>query len=225
MKPSGVAWLGDVPTGWTVDRLKWTTDGLRNGTWGSEPDGENDITCVRVADFDRIGFSVRIEEPTTRAVLPNERRGRMLHRGDLLIEKSGGGNLQPVGVVVQFDHDESAVCSNFIARVLVPPRFDSRYLAYLHAHLYAGRVNTRSIKQTTGIQNLDATAYFDELIAWPPLSEQRAIAARLDAEFERLQRVIDTVESAIRQLQEYRQALISAAVTGKIDVREETGRG
>lgn len=121
---SGIGWLGRVPVGWTIDRLKWTTAGSRNGIWGNEPDGENDIICVRVADFDRTGLSVRIEEPTMRAVLPNERRGRVLQRGDLLIEKSGGGDLQPVGVVVQFEHDESAVCSNFVARVLVPPQFD-----------------------------------------------------------------------------------------------------
>lgn len=210
---SGVEWLGQVPVGWTIDRLKWTTAGSRNGIWGNEPDGENDIICVRVADFDRTGFSVRIEEPTMRAVLPNERRGRVLQRGDLLIEKSGGGDLQPVGVVVQFEHDESAVCSNFVARVLVPRQFDSRYLAYLHAHLYAGRVNTRSIKQTTGIQNLDATAYFDERVAWPPLPEQRTIAAFLDRKTRQIDELIEKKRRLIDLIQEKRTALISHAVT------------
>lgn len=214
---SGIEWLGQVPVGWTIDRLKWTTAGSRNGIWGNEPDGENDIICVRVADFDRVGFSVRIEDPTMRAVLPNERRGRVLQRGDLLIEKSGGGDLQPVGVVVQFERDESAVCSNFVARILVPPQFDSRYLAYLHAHLYAGRVNTRSIKQTTGIQNLDATAYFDERVAWPPLSEQRAIAAFLDRKTRQIDELIEKKRRLIDLLQEKRTALISHAVTKGLD--------
>ncbi len=212
-RESNIEWLGRVPVGWTIDRLKWTTAGSRNGIWGSEPDAQNDIICVRVADFDRTGFSVWIDDPTVRAVLPNERRGRVLQRGDLLIEKSGGGDLQPVGVVVQFDHDEPAVCSNFVARVLVPPAFDSRYLVYLHAHLYAGRVNTRSIKQTTGIQNLDATAYFDEGVAWPPLPEQRAIGAFLDGKTRQIGELIEKKRRLIELLQEKRTALISHAVT------------
>jgi len=144
-RDSGVEWLGRVPANWTVDRLKWTVVTCRNGTWGSEPDGIDDIVCVRVADFDRSAFRVSLSEPTFRAVTHSERNGRILCKGDLLIEKSGGGELQPVGSVVHFDHDIPAVSSNFIARLPVRQGFDARYLAYFHAHLYTSRVNTRSI--------------------------------------------------------------------------------
>ena len=63
-KPSGVEWLGEVPAHWEVDRLKWTTSGTVNGTWGEEPDGIDDLICVRVADFDRERFVVIGEPPT-----------------------------------------------------------------------------------------------------------------------------------------------------------------
>ena len=55
----------------------------------------------------------------------------------------------------------------------------------------------------------------------PPLPEQRAIAAYLDRETERIDALIDRVEDAIDRLSGYRTALISAAVTGQIDVRGE----
>lgn len=53
-KDSGVEWLGNVPSHWRVDRLKASIHTCRNGIWGEEAlDDENDIPCVRVADFDR----------------------------------------------------------------------------------------------------------------------------------------------------------------------------
>ncbi len=218
LKPSGVEWLGEVPEHWEVSRLKWSAAGTVNGVWGDEPDGENDIPCVRVADFDRRGFRVQFGEPTMRAVTRSQRSGRELLPGDLLLEKSGGGEKQMVGCVVFFDHAEPAVTSNFIARV--SPVGSPRFWTYMHAALYSGKLNYPAIKQTTGIQNLDANAYFDTLTVFPPLAEQEAIAAFLDQETARIDRLASQVERAIERSQEYRTALVTAAVTGKIDVRE-----
>ncbi len=218
MKDSGIEWLGKIPEHWEVDRAKWTVTDCRNGIWGEEPDDINDLPCVRVADFDRTAFRVRIDDPTMRAVAPNERRGRLLQSGDLLLEKSGGGDLQPVGAVMQYDHDVEAVCANFIARMPVAPGYASRFLTYLHGHLNAGGVNTRSIKQTTGIQNIDSQQYLNEAVAHPPLDEQRAIASFLDRETGRIDELVSKTKESIEKLREYRTALITAAVTGKIDI-------
>lgn len=217
-KPSGVEWLGKVPGHWEVKRLKWTIVGCFNGIWGDEADaGDDDILCVRVADFDREGFRVELTEPTIRSVTSRERRNRLLQQGDLLLEKSGGGELQPVGAVVQYQLDNPAVCSNFVARLAVHEDHDSRFLAYFHSHLYQGRVNFRSIKQTTGIQNLDSDAYLSELIGLPPAKEQRAIAAFLDCETARIDALIEKKRRFIELLQEKRAALISRAVTHGLD--------
>ncbi|HWM89699.1 MAG TPA: restriction endonuclease subunit S [Thermoanaerobaculia bacterium] len=143
----------------------------------------------------------------------NERRRRMLVRGDLLLEKSGGGDQQPVGVVMLYDHDIPAVCSNFVARVPVSAAFDSGYLAYLHSHLYAIRLNLRSIKQTTGIQNLDSSAYLSEPAAFPPLREQSAIVRFLDHTDRRIRRYIRAKKKLIALLNEQKQAIIHRAVT------------
>jgi restriction endonuclease S subunit len=56
-------------------------------------------------------------------------------------------------------------------------------------------------------------------ICVPPLPEQAAIAAYLDVETAKLDALVGKVEEAVERLQEYRTALITAAVTGKIDVR------
>ena len=217
---SSVDWLGRVPEHWEIRRLGTSVERCINGTWGSDPNGADDLVCVRVADFDRVRWRVKLDKPTFRAVAPGERRNRLLREDDLLLEKSGGGDSQPVGVVVLYDHDIDAVCSNFVARVPVSPRCDAAYLVYLHAHLYSTRLNTRSIKQTTGIQNLDASMYFSEKVPFPPLVEQIAIARSLDEVTIRNDRARGGTRSEIDRLSEYRARLISDVVTGQLDVRE-----
>lgn len=221
MKDSGVNWLGTIPAHWKVDRWKWGIRSAKNGVWGDDPQGDDtDLPCVRVADFDRRLLRARMIEPTIRSVKLGDREGRVLRRGDLLLEKSGGGELQPVGFVVLYDHDQPAVCSNFVARLVPAETTHSAFLVYQHAAAYSVRLNQRSIKQTSGIQNLDQQAYLDERTAYPPLREQQAIAAFLDQKTERIDALITESKRTITLLQERRAALISATVTGQIDVRE-----
>ena len=213
-KDSGVEWLGEVPGHWKVDRLKRSTVSAKNGIWGDEAQqNENDIPCVRVADFDRQGLRVELFEPTIRNVIEKERVGRVLTQGDLLLEKSGGGETQPVGCVVLYDDPRPAVCSNFVARVQTAPGMDSSFWRYVHAAVYAVRLNTRSIKQTSGIQNLDASQYLDERAGFPPLPEQTQIAAFLDRETAKIDDLVVEQRRLMELLKEKRQAVISHAVT------------
>ncbi len=128
-KPSGIEWLGDVPEHWDVKRLKWSSLDRKGGIWGEDPvDEETSIICIRVADFDRTNLRVRIDNPTLRSIPAKDLRGRLLKKGDLLLEKSGGGEKQLVGSVMLFDHDIRAVNSNFVARMTPSPGYDSHFL-------------------------------------------------------------------------------------------------
>jgi len=213
-KASGVEWLGEVPEEWAVDRIKRSILSSKNGVWGNEPQqDESDIPCVRVADFDRQRLRVELSEPTIRNVLQSERVGRVLCKGDLLLEKAGGGDLQPVGCVVLYDDERQAVCSNFVARVQIAPGMDASFWRYVHAAAYTVRLNTRSIKQTSGIQNLDGSQYFDERAPFPPLPEQTAIAEFLDRETGKIDELVAEQRRLMELLKEKRQAVISHAVT------------
>ena len=216
-KDSGVEWLGKIPAHWTLDRLRSTITNCQNGIWGDEPDGINDIPCIRVADFDRLTFCVDKNVPTLRRISPKDTATRIVRSGDLLLEKSGGGDKQPVGAVVQYDYDIVAVCSNFIARMSVAGGFSARFLSYLHAALYAARINVRSIKQNTGIQNLDSSSYLREVVAFPGIGEQRIIARFLNRETAKIDSLIEKKERLIELLREKRTALITQAVTKGLD--------
>ena len=211
---SGVEWLGEVPEHWEVHRMKMSVASCKNGIWGIDAQMDSsDIPCVRVADFDRKKLRVLLTEPTIRSIGEGERAGRILKQGDLLLEKSGGGEKQPVGCVVLYDDSRPAVCSNFIARVQLVPGMNSSFWRYQHAAAYAASLNTRSIKQTSGIQNLDGQQYFDEQAVFPPLTEQTQIAAFLDRETAKIDALVAEQQRLVELLKEKRQAVISHAVT------------
>jgi type I restriction enzyme S subunit len=218
-RPSGIEWIGEIPEHWSVSRIKSFVKSAVNGLWGEEPVGnDDDIVCVRVADFDMDRLSVDDGNLTVRNVLQKDRGGRMLRQGDLLIEKSGGGQLQPVGRVVRFNLPCMAVSSNFVSRLDVDENdMIPSFLLYCFKSLYDKRVNTRAIKQTTGIQNLDLEAYLNERIAVASENERVAIATYLDDKTRKIDTLIEKKQRLIELLKEQRTAVINQAVTKGIN--------
>jgi len=216
-RDSGVEWIGSVPAHWQIKRLKYAIASCRNGVWGDDPTGNNDTLCVRVADFDRETLRINPEIPTLRAIKGKERADRLLRRGNLLLEKSGGGERQPVGQVVLYDRDDEAVCANFIARIELISSSAPSYWCYQFAAAYSCGLNIRSVKQTSGIQNLDQEQYLDEMGVFPPTDEQESIAISLDRETARIDALIAKKTRFIELLKEKRQALITHAVTKGLD--------
>jgi restriction endonuclease S subunit len=214
-KDSGVEWIGEIPEHWEVGRLKSSIKSCRNGIWGDEPQGDNDdVACIRVADFNRTNMEIEVTDLTIRNVPASKQKMYLLKHGDLLIEKSGGGEKQPVGFVTIFNHNIPAVYANFIAKMeLVEEKAYSGFYKYVHSAMYSVRLNVRSIKQTTGIQNLDTNYYFEESVIYPPLNEQKSIANFLDQKTAEIDGLIADKEKLIELLQEKRQAIITEAVT------------
>ena len=214
---SGADWTNSIPEHWNIRRLRNSLFRHTSGVWGADPDGINDLPCLRVADFNRNQWGIKVDNPTTRAITPLERQGKIIRAGNLLLEKSGGGDKQAVGTVVLYDHDLEATCSNFIEILVVQGNFDPRYLKFVHSTLYALGVNKRSIKQTTGIQNIDLYNYLSEKFPVPPPDEQAAIVRFLDHVDEQIQRYIAGKERLIALLEEEKQAVIHQAVTRGLD--------
>ena len=215
-KDSDIEWLGDIPKHWKLHRIKSAIDSSANGVWGDEAQGDdNDLICVRVADFDMATLGISRQNLTVRNINKGHQNGRIFKQGDLLIEKSGGGENQPVGRMIRFDLDPDtpSVCSNFVAKISVKETYVSNYLLYYAYSLYSKNINTRSIKQTTGIQNLDLESYINELMPVPPYSEQRVIANYLDHKTAAIDTLIAKKERQIELLQEQRAAVINQAVT------------
>jgi type I restriction enzyme S subunit len=189
-----------------------------SGTWGEDPNGINEVKCLRVADFD-YGHLSHIEPSTVRSIAPTHIRTKMLQTGDILIEKSGGGEKTPVGRAILVGKiDEPATYANFIDRLRFKNTVLPEYALYLLYAMYAGGVNTKYIKQNTGIQNLDIKHYLMEPVSIPDIDKQREIVSKIKSKLQKIDKADATLQRSISQLEEYRSSLISNVVGGKVEV-------
>jgi type I restriction enzyme S subunit len=141
----------------------------------------------------------------------------LLEDGDLLLSRSG-----TVGRSFICDGQASEECA--YAGYLVGFKIKESVLLpkiafyFTKSKQFEEWISLSVISSTIG--NVNGQKYANMPLPVPPLSEQRAIAAYLDRETARIDALIGKAEAMIECLQEYRTALISAAVTGKIDVRD-----
>ncbi len=201
-------------------RLKYLFSKRIGGAWGNEPDADNSTVCIRAADFDTDSMTHSKTDLTKRSFEADEIEKKQLLEGDLIIEKSGGGDNQPVGRVVRFNLNETALCSNFLE--LLRPNQDlvqCSYLSYLLYSLWNRRIVTASIKQTTGLQNLDISDYFDNIVELPALIEQGKIVKYLDTEIAFIDHLIKQKQKQLEILAEKHKSLITHAVTKGINTK------
>lgn len=180
------------------------------GAWGEPSDEERGVTVLRSTNFRGLG-RLSFENQALLSIDETTFLRKRLQSGDLLLERSGGGPLQPVGRVAAYwgcEKHERVICGNFISR-LVPNRdlIDPLFLMYslLHWHL-SGRTE-RFQTATTGIRNLQMKQYLDsELMV--PLSndEQRRVATLIGTQLAE----VDAAQQAAQAQHKLSEALVSA---------------
>jgi type I restriction enzyme S subunit len=212
LRPSGIEWLGNVPEHWEVKRLKYLGEAITGLTYSpadvvEEGSGTLVLRASNVEDGeitfeDNVYVSTAIPEPLVTKV------------GDILI-CSRSGSRALIGKSAVIGHKAAGL--TFGAFMTVFRSQDSAYLAcVLNSPLFecqAGAFMTSTINQLTlGVLN-------DFEVPLPPTDERDAIVAFIHEETGRFDTLTGQAQRAIDLLQERRTALISAAVTGKIDVR------
>ncbi len=218
LEDSGLPGLGGIPSHWTITRLKFATSNVTVGVvvTPSKYYVDDGVPALR-------GLNVRegrIEEadlvffgPESNQLLAKS----MLHTGDLVVVRTG----QPgtAAVVPEWLHNANCIDLILIRR---SPRFNSHFLCYLAnsrvAKAQYGEGAEGAIQQHFNIETAKNMTIF-----LPPMQEQTKIVRYLDERTADLTKLMSRVRDGIDRLQEYRTALISAAVTGQIDVRGEVG--
>ena len=219
MKDSRIQWLGKVPEHWEISRLKSRIAKRFGGCWGEEPTSENMSStrlCVRIADFDFNTQTVKSSAATMRAYTHSQIYKTKLLDGDIIVEKSGGGEKTPVGRTIifnsqQFDGSE-VLFANFCECFRLK-KVESKFFAYLLKTFYQSNDMHLYFNQTTGLQNLDIEAVVNSKAAFPSLDEQERIVAFLDKECSKIDSIYADFEKQIEILEEYKKSLITEAVT------------
>lgn len=217
MKPSGIDWLGEIPEGWVVTKLLFVTESIGDGLHGT-PEYLDSSGLYFVNGNNLVDEEIRFFD-STREVAPEAYQANKLPLGKNSVLLSINGTIGNVGVY----RGEEIMLGKSAAYINCGPKLNRLFLA---KQLQSDFVRCYIDLELTGttIKNLSLASIRQMPIAQPPLSEQSEICKTIEEQTEKVDSLITTVRDGIAVLHEYRTALISAAVTGKIDVREEATR-
>ena len=222
LKPSGIDWLGDVPEHWELAKLSRVTVSRCDGPFGSGLKSEHytEGKGIRVVRLQNIRFA-EFDDRDIAFIEPEYYRELGDHdvfAGDVLIAGLGDEN-NPVGrACVAPPALGPAMVKADCFRFRVDRRkVDAAYVALQLSATAYGLAGALASGTTRSRMNLSATA--TRVVAIPPLIEQISIVSFLSHETAEIDSLITKLETAIERLHEYRAALITEAVTGKIDVR------
>lgn len=218
MKESRSEWLGDIPAHWATSQPKHLCSLIVDGPHVKPEYVDEGIPFVTVKNLTNgpgIDFTdLNYISHSLHAQLV--RRGRP-ERGDVLLSKDGA----TLGIprVVETD----LVFSIFVSVALLKPRrhlVDSYFLRYV-LEAEPTWQQFKGGEAGSAIKHIVLGTIGNVRIALPPLDEQRAIGSRLALLDENIAKTQALLQRHVERLREYRQALITAAVTGKIDVSNE----
>ncbi|MCC8972688.1 hypothetical protein [Bradyrhizobium brasilense] len=220
-KDSGVEWLGEMPARWEVLPLRRVISKIEQG-WS--PIAENRVAeigepaIMKLSAISGGKFFAAENKAFDPASEPDPRYA--IRAGDFLLTRANTPSLVGECCVVEGGVQEGLMLPDLVYRITTKDRISKDYLRYwLRSQVgrFVIKIDARGSSMTMAKISQEHIRNWPTFV--PDLDEQRGIVKYLDREIDRLDALIVEVEAAISLLQERRDALISAAVTGKIDVR------
>lgn len=216
LKGSGVEWLGEVPEHWEIRRLKFVTESFGGGTPNTAIDlyWNGDIPWVSPKDMKSRKIT-QTQDNITQLGL-EESTSRMVNENAVLIVVRSGILRHSIPVAINL----VPVSINQDMKALIPDdtMLMSQYLQFFIDGNQKDLLDKWS-KQGCTVESIESDYMLNSMMVLPSIEEQREIVEYLEKETARIDRLVALNQQTIDKLKEYRTALITAAVTGKIDVR------
>ena len=218
MKDSGVEWLGEVPEHWAVKRLKFIAavqTGIAKGKDNAEKDTV-EVPYLRVANV-QDGY-LDLDEVATIEVSTADLPRYLLQPGDVLMNE--GGDFDKLGRGhVWHGEIEPCIHQNHVFAVR-PHGVSSEWLNTFTSSAAAQFYFMGRSKQSTNLASISSSNLMELAVPLPSEEEQRLILDGLHRQAAQVNALLARTERSIELLKERRSALITAAVTGQIDLRE-----
>lgn len=221
MKDSGVEWLGDVPAHWEVSKLKYYS-GIQGGyAFSSQSFSEQGVPVLKIANVYQNRLALERQPTYVSEKMVDLLPEFVVQSNDILMSLTGTLGKRDYGFAVKVESEGKYLLNQRVAKLnpidskvnrdfLVNTLWSESYLNQLY-----------SLPSGTKQANLSNSDVLNIWIAIPPTKvEQEEIANRLAQEKNIFDQLVLKAKQAIQLMQERRTALISAAITGKIDVRD-----
>lgn len=220
MKDSGVEWLGEVPEHWKVIRLKHLTTLFEQG-WSPQCDsrpaepheyGILKVGCVNGGKFRSL----------ENKALPFELEPRLqylIQKNDLLISRANSKELVGSAAVIDEDYPNLILCDKLYRLRFIKAVSAEMVALYLSIGIVREQIELSATGASHSMQNIGQDTIKELFYLLPPIDEAHNILSDIAESNTKFDSLISKAELAIQRMKERRTALISAAVTGKVDVR------
>ena len=219
MKDSGVEWIGEIPEHWEVKKVKYLTSIISKGTTPSTV-GKNTFEKgeVRYLKAENIKDNTLYYEPE---FFIDQETHNLLKRSQLkendILFVIAGATIGKVAILRK--HFLPANTNQAVSFIRINRLGNSGFTWYW---LQTSKI--RKLIWLSAVQSAQPNLSMEDLgnlpILYPPLDEQCSICSYLNKKTFEIDSLISNIQTQINKLHEYRQSLISEAVTGKIDVRD-----
>lgn len=216
MKDSGIPWIGEIPSNWQIVKVKQVTSLVTDGAHVA-PETENgvyDFVSTVDIDNDTIDFNscLKTSESSYEYLVATKCKPNI---GDVLISKDG-----TVGKTVVVKDDRNFVVASSL--VILRPKVNLVMPYFLNYALQSNIVQETlaSLMHGAGLKRVSVEKNANLQIVLPPIGEQQEIISILDEKCSAINCLISKEQETVKKLREYRSSLITAAVTGKIDVAD-----
>ena len=219
MKDSGVEWLGEVPAHWMASRMKWKLTRMDQG-WSPQCDGRvpapDEYGVLKVGAVN--GGIFRETESKALPIHESPRLEYLIQANDLLVSRANTRELVGSAAVVTQSSNFLMLCDKLYrihyVRAVLP-----QYVAfYLGIKIVRNQIELGASGASASMQNIGQGTLRDLTMPLPPIKEQEAILSFLKSTVSRFDTLEQKARDGVAMLSERRTALISAAVTGQIDV-------
>lgn len=208
MKDSGIAWIGEIPEGWALSKLKHlVSEPLQYGAGETGVEYQSSLPrYIRITDITKEGTLKKDDKVS----LPLDvAKDYLLSDGDILFARSGA----TVGKSFYYKSEYgTAAFAGYLIKARVKKNIDSRFIYYTTISSGYEEWKNSIFNQAT-IQNIGADKYSNYSVPVPPLAEQQRIADYLDTQCAKIDSTIAKTQQIIEKLKAYKQSVITEAVT------------
>lgn len=211
-KDSGIEWIGGIPQEWTVGNLKRLTDFIKNGTSATQVENETEYKVSRIETIStgEINYS-----KTGYVQYFDNIDDYKLNSNDILF--SNINSLEIIGNVAIYDNKEPLYSGMNLLRISVNKNCCPKWLFYVLKNSYFKEQVKANAKHAINQVSISVGRLSQIPIIIPIIEEQQKIANYLDKKCREIDKVVETEKSVIEKLKEYKQSIITEAVTKGLD--------
>ena len=223
MKDSGIEWLGEIPEGWQLKKLKHLIDKLESGVSVNSLDGAATVGNVGILKTSCV-YHYEFDAKENKEILPSElSRAKVSPRkGGIIISRMNTPELVGASGYVEEDYPDLFLPDRLWQTILFNDiEINSKWLAQILKSIsFRKYLSILATGTSPSMKNLGQEEFLNIGVPFMEINEQNAIVEYIDIETKRIDKKISNNQRIIELQKEYRTALISEAVTGKFKVPE-----